>query len=74
MSRPNKDDVTTLKVAATVATLSVVLASSTYFSRQSLKCDEKFLYGLLTLSQEQSIKTGRFAMIYADTCIPNLLQ
>lgn len=37
--------------------------------RQMLKCDEKFLYGLLTLSQEQSIKTGRFAMIYADKCI-----
>src|ERR1044071_4750138 len=31
-----------------------------------LKCDEKFLYSLLTLSQEQNIKTGRFAMIYAD--------
>jgi serine protein kinase len=30
-----------------------------------LKCDEKFLYSLLTLSQEQNIKTGRFAMIYA---------
>ncbi|HEY8478110.1 MAG TPA: PrkA family serine protein kinase [Chloroflexota bacterium] len=36
---------------------------------EMLKCDEKFLYGLLTLSQEQSIKTGRFAMIYADECI-----
>ena len=34
-----------------------------------LKCDEKFLYGLLTLSQEQNIKTGRFAMIYADEVI-----
>lgn len=34
-----------------------------------LKCDEKFLYSLLTLSQEQSIKTGRFAMIYADEVI-----
>ncbi|MEW6130990.1 MAG: LAGLIDADG family homing endonuclease [Acidobacteriota bacterium] len=32
-------------------------------------CDEKFLYSLLTLSQEQSIKTGRFAMIYADEAI-----
>ena len=32
-------------------------------------CDEKFLYSLLTLSQEQSIKTGRFAMIYADEVI-----
>jgi serine protein kinase len=36
---------------------------------EMLKCDEKFLYGLLTLSQEQSIKTGRFSMIYADECI-----
>jgi serine protein kinase len=36
---------------------------------EMLKCDEKFLYGLLTLSQEQSIKTGRFAMIYADEVI-----
>ncbi len=34
-----------------------------------LKVDEKFLYSLLTLSQEQSIKTSRFAMIYADECI-----
>jgi serine protein kinase len=34
-----------------------------------LKADEKFLYSLLTLSQEQSIKTGRFAMIYADEVI-----
>ena len=34
-----------------------------------LKCDEKFLYNLLTLSQEQNIKTGRFAMIYADEVI-----
>ncbi|MGI5837004.1 MAG: PrkA family serine protein kinase [Chloroflexota bacterium] len=36
---------------------------------EMLKCDEKFLYGLLTLSQEQSIKTGRFAMIYADEVV-----
>lgn len=36
---------------------------------EMLKADEKFLYGLLTLSQEQSIKTGRFALIYADECI-----
>ncbi|MCL5957762.1 MAG: protein prkA [Chloroflexi bacterium] len=36
---------------------------------EMLKSDEKFLYGLLTLSQEQSIKTGRFAMIYADEAI-----
>ncbi len=32
-------------------------------------CDEKFLYGLLTLSQEQNIKTGRFSMIYADEVV-----
>jgi serine protein kinase len=36
---------------------------------EMLKVDEKFLYSLLTLSQEQSIKTGRFAMIYADEAI-----
>src|SRR5918911_1368334 len=36
---------------------------------EMLKCDEKFLYNLLTLSQEQSIKTGRFSMIYADEVI-----
>ncbi|MER3485510.1 MAG: protein prkA [Chloroflexota bacterium] len=36
---------------------------------EMLKSDEKFLYGLLTLTQEQSIKTGRFAMIYADEVI-----
>jgi len=34
-----------------------------------LKTDEKFLYVLLTLSQEQNIKTGRFSMIYADEVI-----
>jgi len=34
-----------------------------------LKADEKFLYVLLTLSQEQNIKTGRFSMIYADETI-----
>jgi predicted Ser/Thr protein kinase len=34
-----------------------------------LKVDEKFLYVLLTLSQEQNIKTGRFAMIYADEVV-----
>ncbi|WP_053959001.1 PrkA family serine protein kinase [Sulfobacillus thermosulfidooxidans] len=33
---------------------------------EMLKVDEKFLYGLLSLSQEQQIKTGRYAMIYAD--------
>src|ERR671915_695591 len=36
---------------------------------EMLKADEKFLYGLLTLSQEQNIKTGRFAMIYAEEVI-----
>jgi serine protein kinase len=36
---------------------------------EMLKADEKFLYGLLTLSQEQSIKAGRFPMIYADEII-----
>src|SRR4026209_2803461 len=36
---------------------------------EMLKVDEKFLYSLLTLSQEQSIKTGRFALIYADEVI-----
>jgi serine protein kinase len=36
---------------------------------EMLKCDEKFLYSLLTLSQEQNIKTGRFSMIYADEVI-----
>ena len=36
---------------------------------EMLKADEKFLYGLLTLSQEQNIKTGRFSMIYADEVI-----
>src|SRR5436305_13404350 len=36
---------------------------------EMLKVDEKFLYSLLTLSQEQNIKTGRFAMIYADESI-----
>ena len=36
---------------------------------EMLKVDEKFLYVLLTLSQEQNIKTGRFAMIYADEVV-----
>lgn len=36
---------------------------------EMLKVDEKFLYSLLTLSQEQNIKTGRFSMIYADEVI-----
>ena len=36
---------------------------------EMLKCQEQFLYGLLHLSQEQSIKTGRYAMIYADEVV-----
>ena len=36
---------------------------------EMLKTDERFLYVLLTLSQEQNIKTGRFSMIYADEVI-----
>ena len=33
---------------------------------EMLKADERFLYVLLTLTQEKNIKTGRFALIYAD--------
>src|SRR6266700_2478038 len=33
---------------------------------EMLKVDEKFLYVLLTLTQEKNIKTGRFSLIYAD--------
>ena len=36
---------------------------------EMLKVDEKFLYVLLTLSQEQNIKTGRFSLIYADEVV-----
>lgn len=36
---------------------------------EMLKCQDEFLYGLLTLSQEQSIKTSRYAMIYADLVV-----
>ncbi|MDA8193195.1 MAG: protein prkA [Thermaerobacter sp.] len=36
---------------------------------EMLKSDEKFLYSLLTLAQEQNIKTGRYSMIYADEAI-----
>src|SRR5437016_2473286 len=36
---------------------------------EMLKVDEKFLYVLLTLSQEKNIKTGRFSMIYADEVV-----
>jgi len=32
-------------------------------------CDEKLLYTLLTLTQEQNIKTGRFSLIYADEVV-----
>lgn len=34
-----------------------------------LKCDEKFLYNLLSLSQEGNFKAGRFALISADELI-----
>ena len=33
---------------------------------EMLKADERFLYILLTLTQEKNIKTGRFSLIYAD--------
>jgi serine protein kinase len=36
---------------------------------EMLKSDERFLYVLLTLSQEKNIKTGRFPLIYADECV-----
>ncbi len=36
---------------------------------EMLKCQDEFLYGLLTLSQEQAIKTSRYAMIYADLVV-----
>ena len=34
--------------------------------QEMLKCDEKFLYNLLSLSQEGNFKAGRFALISAD--------
>lgn len=34
--------------------------------QEILKCDEKFLWNLLSLSQEGNFKAGRFALIYAD--------
>ncbi len=37
--------------------------------QEMLKCDEKFLYNLLSLSQEGNFKAGRFALIYADEVI-----
>lgn len=36
---------------------------------EMLKVDDKFLYLMLTLSQEQSIKAGRFPLIYADEAL-----
>ena len=36
---------------------------------EMLKADERFLYVLLTLSQEKNIKTGRCPLIYADECV-----
>ena len=36
---------------------------------EMLKADEKLLYALLTLTQEQNIKTGRFSLIYADEVV-----
>ena len=48
-----------------------VPGSNTYIANGFVNhnCDEKFLYVLLTLSQEQNIKTGRFSMIYADEVV-----
>lgn len=37
--------------------------------QEMLKCDEKFLWNLLSLSQEGNFKAGRFALIYADEMI-----
>lgn len=37
--------------------------------QEMLKCDEKFLYHLLSLSQEGNFKAGRFALISADEII-----
>ncbi len=37
--------------------------------QEMLKCDEKFLYNLLSLSQEGNFKAGRFALISADEMI-----
>lgn len=34
-----------------------------------LKCDEKFLWHLLSLTQEGNFKAGRFALISADELI-----
>lgn len=37
--------------------------------QELLKCDERFLWNLLSLSQEGNFKAGRFALIYADEMI-----
>ncbi len=37
--------------------------------QEMLKCDEKFLWNLLSLSQEGNFKAGRFALIYADELV-----
>lgn len=37
--------------------------------QEMLKCDEKFLYHLLSLSQEGNFKAGRFALISADEVV-----
>lgn len=37
--------------------------------QEMLKVDEKFLWNLLSLSQEGNFKAGRFALIYADELI-----
>lgn len=37
--------------------------------QEMLKCDEKFLYSLLSLSQEGNFKAGRFALISADEVV-----
>ncbi|MTI82024.1 MAG: PrkA family serine protein kinase [Firmicutes bacterium] len=37
--------------------------------QEMLKCDEKFLWNLLSLSQEGNFKAGRYALIYADIMV-----
>ena len=37
--------------------------------QEMLKLDEKFLWHLLSLSQEGNFKAGRFALISADECV-----
>ncbi len=37
--------------------------------QEILKCDERFLWNLLSLSQEGNFKTGRFALISADEVV-----